>query len=262
MRRRFASLLFLLASNLYAQDTLTGFNSLFFKSLINDAHDVVRTPLHADKKQLLIGAGVVSLVSASFLMDDEINSLVKRNRDDEAEFWFNYMANPIGNLYSFTFVAGWYFKGLMENDIRSKNVALNATKAVLINTMLSQIVKQSLKRQRPFQMYDADADDSFNPFEDDKTNDSFYSGHTSTAFAIATVFAHEYKEHSWVPYLAYGLATSAGTARVYLNKHWISDVATGAALGYYIGKVVANGKNRNFQLGLNPGNRILFSLRF
>lgn len=255
-------LLTIISLKLNAQDTITGFNKVFFKSLVRDAHDMVRTPFHSNKKQLLIGAGVVSLVAGSFLMDDEINNLTNRNRDDDAEFWFNYMANPFGNLYSYTFVAGWYFKGIMENDKRSKNVALNATKAVLINTVISQLVKHSMKRTRPFQMYDADADDSFNPFEDDKTNDSFYSGHTSTAFAIATVFADEYKEHKWVPYLAYGLATSAATARIYLNKHWISDVTAGAAIGYYIGKVVSNGKSRKYQMGLVPGNKILLSLKF
>lgn len=251
-----------LTGNLNAQDTLTGFNKYFFKSLSYDAYDVVRTPFYADNKSLITGAGVVTLIAGSFLLDDEINSLVMRNRNDEAEFWFNYMANPIGNLYSYTFVAGWYFKGLMEKDNRSKNASLNATKAVLINTVISQVVKRTLKRERPFQMYDADADDSFNPFEDDKTNDSFYSGHASTAFAIATVFANEYKEHRWVPYLAYGLAGSAAAARIYLNKHWISDVVAGAAIGYYIGKVVSNGKKRNYQLSVAPGKRVLFSLNF
>lgn len=262
MKRIIFCILTVFTLNLNAQDTLTCFNKIFFKSLVKDAHDVVRTPFHSEKKQLLIGVGVVSLVAGSFLLDDEINSLANRNRDDDAEFWFNYMANPIGNLYGFMFVSGWYFKGIMENDKRSKNVALNAVKALAINTIISQAAKQILKRDRPFQFNGPDADDSFNPFEDDKTTDSFYSGHTSTAFAIATVFAEEYKEHKWVPFLAYGLATSAATARIYLNKHWLSDVTTGAAIGYYIGKVVSNGKKRNFQMGLAPGNRILFSLYF
>ncbi len=262
MKRIFFCILSVFTFNLNAQDTLTGFNKLFFKSLAYDARDVVLTPFHADRKQLIIGSGVVSLIAGSFLLDDEINTLAKRNRNDDAEFWFNYMANPIGNLYGYMFVSGWYFKGIMENDKRSKHVALNAVKAIVINTLISQTVKHSLKRDRPFQFNGPDADDSFNPFEDDKTTDSFYSGHTSTAFAIATVFAEEYKEHKWVPYFAYGLATSAATARIYLNKHWLSDVTTGAAIGYYIGKVVSNGKKRNYQFGLAPGNKILFSLDF
>jgi membrane-associated phospholipid phosphatase len=260
--KRWVFLPLLFSVQLNAQDTLTGFNKRYFKSLAADACDVVRSPFHAKEKDLIAGAGVVSLITGSFLLDDEINKLAKRNRNDDAEFWFNYMANPIGNFYSYTFVAGWYFKGIMKQDNRSKNVALNATKAVLINTVISQAVKHTMKRERPFQVYDADADDSFNPFEDDKTNDSFYSGHTSTAFAIATVFAQEYKEYKWVPWLAYGLAGSAATARIYLNKHWLSDVAAGAATGYYIGRIVSKGKSSTYQMGLAPGNRILFSLKF
>jgi membrane-associated phospholipid phosphatase len=255
-------LLMVLSLQSFSQDTLTGINKSFFKSLVIDVRDVVRTPFHADKKQLIMGAGVVTLVSASFLLDDEIKSLSVRNRNDEAEFWFNYMANPIGNLYSYTFIAGWYFKGLMENNNRCKHVALKATEAVLINTLISQAVKRSMNRQRPAFYYDHDADDSFNPFEDDKIYDSFYSGHTSTAFAIATVFAEEYREYKWVPFLSYGLASAAGVARLYLNKHWLSDVTTGAAVGYYIGKVVSNDKKRKYHIGMAPGQKIFFTFNF
>lgn len=71
-------------------------------------------------------------------------------------------------------------------------------------------------------------------------NVSFCSGHTSSAFSIATVFAEQYKDSPYVPAVAYGLATLAGLSRIYDNKHWASDAFVGAALGYFIGKSVVS----------------------
>ena len=40
---------------------------------------------------------------------------------------------------------------------------------------------------------------------------SFPSGHTTTAFALAEVFAARYRDHRWVPWVAYGLASLVGS---------------------------------------------------
>ena len=69
-------------------------------------------------------------------------------------------------------------------------------------------------------------------------NLSFCSGHTSSAFSIATVFADQYKENPYVPPIAYGLATLTGLSRIYSNAHWSSDAFFGAALGYFVSKAV------------------------
>ena len=67
-------------------------------------------------------------------------------------------------------------------------------------------------------------------------NVSFCSGHTASAFSIATVFADVYKDNAFVPPIAYGLATLTGLSRVYSNEHWASDAFFGAALGYFVSK--------------------------
>jgi membrane-associated phospholipid phosphatase len=65
---------------------------------------------------------------------------------------------------------------------------------------------------------------------------SFPSGHTIAAFSIATVVAHRYRNHRWVPYLAYGGATAIAFSRLSLSAHFASDVFVGAALGYSISR--------------------------
>jgi len=63
---------------------------------------------------------------------------------------------------------------------------------------------------------------------------SFPSGHTIAAFAVAAVFADRYRNHRWVPWVAYGLAGLVGFSRITLSAHFPSDVFAGATFGYLI----------------------------
>jgi membrane-associated phospholipid phosphatase len=67
---------------------------------------------------------------------------------------------------------------------------------------------------------------------------SMPSGHTSRAFAIASVIAHDYPQW-YVQIPAYTFAASAGVQRIRSGNHWLSDVVVGGALGYLIGQTVA-----------------------
>jgi hypothetical protein len=65
---------------------------------------------------------------------------------------------------------------------------------------------------------------------------SFPSGHTTSAFAAATVTAHYYGAKAAIPgYLA---ATLVGVSRLDADKHYLSDVVAGAAIGYIVGRTV------------------------
>ncbi len=67
----------------------------------------------------------------------------------------------------------------------------------------------------------------------DGSNDhSFPSGHTATAFMTATMLTKEYGHKSpWIGIGAYSVATATGLMRMANNKHWLSDVLTGAGIG-------------------------------
>jgi membrane-associated phospholipid phosphatase len=68
--------------------------------------------------------------------------------------------------------------------------------------------------------------------------DSFPSGHTMAAFALASVVAHQYRNKKMVPVIAYGLATPVGAARFSARKHFASDVLAAGAMGWFIGTYV------------------------
>ena len=66
----------------------------------------------------------------------------------------------------------------------------------------------------------------------DGTENTFPSGHTATAFFGATVLAHEYRNtHPEFVIAGYTLATATGALRIANNKHWVTDVLMGSAIG-------------------------------
>jgi membrane-associated phospholipid phosphatase len=64
---------------------------------------------------------------------------------------------------------------------------------------------------------------------------SFPSGHSVTAFALACVLSRAYPR--WT-FLFYGLAGLVALSRIYLAKHFPSDVVAGAAIGLLAGWIV------------------------
>ena len=68
---------------------------------------------------------------------------------------------------------------------------------------------------------------------DGSTANSWPSGHTATAFVGATILHKEYgmTRSPWYSVAGYGVATATGVMRVLNNRHWISDVLSGAGIG-------------------------------
>lgn len=63
---------------------------------------------------------------------------------------------------------------------------------------------------------------------------SFPSGHTAQAFLSAEFLRKEYgKKYPWVAAGGYIAAISVGALRILNNKHWITDVMTGAGIGIF-----------------------------
>ena len=88
------------------------------------------------------------------------------------------------------------------------------------------------------------------PRPDASDTKSLPSGHTAVAFMSATMLSIEYGHLSpWISAGAYGLATATGLMRIGQNKHWASDIVTGAGigilateLGYMVAEAVTGGK--------------------
>lgn len=165
----------------------------------------------------------------------------------------SYQGNPaihsIGHVLSGTntslFTAAvpisFYVAGLIRKDNYSTNTALLAGEAVVNAQIVTIALKDIGRRMRPV---DVGPNGNFNDTWVDSQNrsaggfGSFPSGHTSAAFAVATVFAERYRTHRWVPWVAYGLAGVVGLSRLNVQAHFPSDIFFGAALGYSVSHFV------------------------
>ena len=105
---------------------------------------------------------------------------------------------------------------------------------------------------------------------DGSTANSWPSGHTATSFVGATLLHKEYglTRSPWYSVAGYGVATATGVMRVLNNRHWVSDVMSGAGigimsteLGYALSDILFKGKGllRN-DLEIDSDNPSFFSI--
>lgn len=68
---------------------------------------------------------------------------------------------------------------------------------------------------------------------DGSSANSWPSGHTATSFVGATLLHKEYglTRSPWFSIAGYGVATATGVMRVLNNRHWVSDIMSGAGIG-------------------------------
>ncbi len=91
---------------------------------------------------------------------------------------------------------------------------------------------------------------------DGSARNSYPSGHTATAFMTATMLHKEYGGVSkWFSIGAYSCATLTGVTRVLNNRHWVSDVMLGAAIGvvstevaYYLADLIFKDRGLNSEI--------------
>ena len=138
---------------------------------------------------------------------------------------------------------GLWAGGAITHHDFVQRLGVETTQSVMLSGALTIGIKGLIGRARPSAA--PDDPDQYYPgrgFLDSKRA-SFPSGHTSAAFAVATVLSRELsarhpERRRWIRGLLFGGASAVGLSRVYQNAHWPSDVVTGAALGTLSGMQV------------------------
>lgn len=120
-------------------------------------------------------------------------------------------------------------------DARLKAFGSDLLRAEIINNFVTLSMKLAINRTRP------DGD----PY-------SYPSGHTSTAFTAAGVINYHFGPGYGIP--AYLLATYVGLSRLQENKHYLSDVMVGAALGYYLSNKIVHRAGSSDRISLYPAS--------
>lgn len=119
-------------------------------------------------------------------------------------------------------------------DPRLRDTSFMAAEAFLAANAIGTFTKIAVGRGRPYYGHGKRA---FSPFSFKGANASFPSGHTTSAFSVASVFSASYASPV-VGFLSYGAASAVALQRVYTNNHWPSDVFFGAVLGTVTGRAV------------------------
>jgi membrane-associated phospholipid phosphatase len=115
----------------------------------------------------------------------------------------------------------------------------------VVAAVINQVAKFALARERPFVHYLPRAPNALRELTSSPSDDnlSFFSGHTTVAFAIATSSATvaSMRGYRLAPVLwgtGLTLAASVGYLRIAADKHYLSDVLTGALVGSIVGVAV------------------------
>jgi membrane-associated phospholipid phosphatase len=183
-----------------------------------------------------------------------------------------YISN-FGGMYEAYWLAAFGAYGFIFKNEKVKTTVLLATQAYLTAGAVESVTKFISGRTRPsYYPEGTEAEPAFlGPFSKTATSSSgrkvyssFPSGHTTVAFAAATVFALEYKDKPVIPIIAYSAATAIGLSRIVVNKHWATDVLVGAALGFLTGKEVVNNYHRYSKLKAPNAKRntVTFNLNY
>jgi len=224
----------------YASDSDTAeypqLNKTYLKSYLRDSKAFILSPADWGRKQWLECGIVAGVATLTYFQDENIQQYFVSHRSQAAHKFSKYVFEPFGNGKTTSIlIGGLYLGGLIVKDKRLAGTSLTAAKAFVVSSVCSQVIKQLAHRHRPFQEAVPNHSNWDGPFSEARFT-SFPSGHSTAAFSLATVFAMEYRKTIWVPALAYTLAAGTAVSRLYDNKHWVSDVVVGSALGFVTGR--------------------------
>ncbi len=112
---------------------------------------------------------------------------------------------------------------------RMAQVGADLFRAELLAQGVTMGMKEAIRRRRP-----------------EGSGFAFPSGHTTVSFASATVLQRHFGWRAGLP--AYALASYVALSRVQMQRHHLSDVAFGAALGIALGRTVVIGREHKVRV--------------
>ncbi len=242
----------------------------FLRTLLKDEAAIWTSPCHMRAKDLLLWGSLVAVTGILIHNDEGLYRGIKRYQNNHA--WVDWLSPKItllGDGGVATGISGIFLlSGLALRNEKARDTGIMALQVLIHTGIVVQVFKHLSGRQRPD--WDSGRDHWAGPagffkrYEESFSKyDSFPSGHTITAWGLATVIAEQYRSTVWVPVLCYTLATGCGLSRITENTHWASDVLVGAALGFAISKMVVRHHRQRLQLLPTAGPRgVGFSLSY
>ncbi len=226
---------------------------------------IIQAPSNFNKQDLYFALYSGVSTSTLFFIDPSTKNISLRNHNELNDKIFSIDDYLNGGKGKFAGL-GIYLTGFIFKEEKIRITGLYALESVFLASSITGILKYSFGRRRPYAGIDHMNFESFRG-KIGKYR-SFPSGHTTGAFAFASVMAmsldNTYWKIGW-----YGSAAMVGFARIYHNVHWLSDTFLAGVISYSVANYVVNYESRQMEthsplnFSLYPGpNGITLSVQF
>lgn len=176
------------------------------------------SPVTTEAKHYLHLGLATSAFMYVFFKDDLILTVAKETNEHKPLGDYALYGDFGGQIVPNALYAGtMYTSYLITDDKDYRKFASQMFRATLYSGLVTDILKLTIHETRP----------------NGEGNQSFPSGHTTTAFAFASVVAMNHKWYWGVP--AFAFASFVGYSRINDNKHFLHDVTVGATIGLVYG---------------------------
>jgi hypothetical protein len=234
----------------------------FVGSFLADEGAIWTSPLQMDHDDAYLWGGAAVTTVVLFTVDQPVAR-------DTRKLWVDNpfvrtvspVATQFGQFYlPYGIAAGFCLEGIAFDDQNSTDTGILAAEAMLHSGIVVQVFKHLFGRSRPFVL--SDRDHWYGPgailARYDKGRgwspyDSFPSGHTITAFTLATIISGR-EQQPWVGIVTYTCAGLCGISRLTMQDHWLSDVFVGGTLGVAIGKLELSRHNQDLAIYPSVGS--------
>jgi len=215
-------------------------NGAYFKKFGADFKNVLLSPGHWDKNDILTFAVFLGTSGLLYALDQDLYDKVQQGKNSGTVDASKVISKFGKGGYLTGFMAALYVSGEAFDSAGLRKTALLSMESFLTTSAVVLTMKAVFGRARP---YTGKPSNIFRPFSVSTRYTSLPSGDAAGAFAVAATIADR-SDVFIVDALAYGLAGLIAFFRVHDQQHWPSDVFIGSALGYFIGKKVS-AMNRN-----------------
>lgn len=148
---------------------------------------------------------------------------INNTSSPETDKFFPFLTNSMRPVV-ISAPIGFFATGVLAKDRQAEDTGVLLAGATILNLGLTYAMKEGFHRKRPFETLENVH------YKGGERSPSFPSGHSSSAFATATLVSLQYKKW-YIAVPAYTWASLVGYSRVHGGYHYPSDVLAGAIVG-------------------------------
>lgn len=173
------------------------------------------SPVTTDAKYVFYGGSALTLIFTMDAIEDNLGHNVQNHTVEDKPLGRTSIIGDLAGqmIPNAIYIASAYGLGRWLDNQGYKSKATHMLKSTFYAALFTSILKYTIREPRP----------------NSDNREAFPSGHTTTAFAFASVVGTEHEWYWALP--AYGLATMTAFSRINDNAHQLHDVVAGAVIG-------------------------------